>query len=112
MLLLLLLSRFSRVRLCGTPQRAAHQAPPSLGFSRQEHWSGLPFPSPMISATKYEKNMTGSGDWESQRRGGGTDTELTENIRFEQTIKKVCFEGMEPWGIEGRLSAIATGPRG
>ena len=28
-------------------RRAAHQAPPSLGFSRQEHWSGLPFPSPM-----------------------------------------------------------------
>ena len=28
------------------PQMAAHQAPPSLGFSRQEHWSGLPFPSP------------------------------------------------------------------
>jgi len=26
---------------------AAHQVPPSLGFSRQEHWSGLPFPSPM-----------------------------------------------------------------
>ena len=34
-------------RLCATPQMAAHQAPPSLGFSRQEHWSGLPFPSPM-----------------------------------------------------------------
>ena len=47
LLLLLLLSRFSRVRLCATPQTAAHQAPPSLGFSRQEHWSGLPFPSPM-----------------------------------------------------------------
>ena len=46
-LLLLLLSRFSRVRLCATPQMAAHQAPPSLGFSRQEHQSGLPFPSPM-----------------------------------------------------------------
>ena len=45
-LLLLLLSRFSRVRLCATPQMAAHQAAPSLGFSRQEHWSGLPFPSP------------------------------------------------------------------
>ena len=45
--LLVLLSRFSRVRLCATPQTAAHQAPPSLGFSRQEHWSGLPFPSPM-----------------------------------------------------------------
>ena len=46
MLLLLLLSHFSRVRLCVTPETAAHQAPPSLGFSRQEHWSGLPFPSP------------------------------------------------------------------
>ena len=45
--LLLLLSYFGCVRLCVTPQRAAHQAPPSLGFSRQEHWSGLPFPSPM-----------------------------------------------------------------
>ena len=43
----LLLSHFSRVRLCATPWTAAHQAPPSLGFSRQEHWSGLPFPSPM-----------------------------------------------------------------
>ena len=47
LLLLLLLSHFSRVRLCATPQTAAHQAPPSLGFSRQEHWSGLPFPSPV-----------------------------------------------------------------
>ena len=47
LLLLLLLSCFSRVQLCVTPQMAAHQAPPPLGFSRQEHWSGLPFPSPM-----------------------------------------------------------------
>ena len=45
--LLLLLSHFSRVQLCATPETAAHQAPPSLGFSRQEHWSGLPFPSPI-----------------------------------------------------------------
>ena len=43
----LLLSHCSRVQLCATPETAAHQAPPSLGFSRQEHWSGLPFPSPM-----------------------------------------------------------------
>ena len=46
-LLLLLLSRFRRVRLCATPETAAHQAPPSLGFPKQEHWSGLPFPSPV-----------------------------------------------------------------
>ena len=46
---MLLLSRLSRVRLCVTPETEAHQAPPSLRFSGQEHWSGLPFPSP-----KYE----------------------------------------------------------
>ena len=51
-MLLLLLSRFSRVRLCATPQTAAPQAPPSLGFSRQEHWSGLPFPSPRHESEK------------------------------------------------------------
>ena len=98
-MLLLLLSRFSRVQLCATPQTAAHQAPPSLGspgkntgvgchfllqcmkvksecevaqscptlcdpidgslpgstvpgISRQEHWSGLPFPSPMHESEK------------------------------------------------------------
>ena len=49
---LLLLSRFGRVRLCATPETAAHQAPLSLGFSRQEHWSGLPFPSPMHESEK------------------------------------------------------------
>ena len=51
-ILLLLRSRFSRVRLCATPQTAAHQVPLSLGFSRQEHWSGLPFPSPMHESEK------------------------------------------------------------
>ena len=54
LLLLLLLSRFSRVRLCATPWTAAHQAPQSLGFSRQEHWSGLPFPSPMHESEKWK----------------------------------------------------------
>ena len=49
---LLVLSRFGRVRLCPTPQTAAHQAPLSLGFSRQEHWSGLPFSSPMHESEK------------------------------------------------------------
>ena len=51
-MLLLLLSRFTRVQLCATPQMAAHQVPPSLGFSRQEYWSGLPFPSPMHESGK------------------------------------------------------------
>ena len=53
-MLLLLLSHFSRVRLYVTPQTAAHQAPLSLGFSRQEHWSGLPFPSPVHESEKWK----------------------------------------------------------
>ena len=52
--LLLLLSCFSRVQLCATPETAAHQAPPSLGFSRQEHWSGLPFPPPVHESEKWK----------------------------------------------------------
>ena len=36
----------SHVRLFATPWTVAYQAPPSMGFSRQEYWSGLPFPSP------------------------------------------------------------------
>ena len=53
-MLLLLLSHFSHVRLCATPEMAAHQAPPSLGFSRQEHWSGLLFPSPVHESEKWK----------------------------------------------------------
>ena len=54
LMLLLLLSRFSHVRLCATSETAAHQAPQSLGLSRQEHWSGLPFPSPMHESEKWK----------------------------------------------------------
>ena len=52
-LLLLLLSRFSRVQLCATPWTAAYQAPLSMGFSRQEYWSGVPLPSPNIYTLLY-----------------------------------------------------------
>ena len=41
----------SRVRLLVTPWTAAYQAPPSMGFSRQEYWSGVPLPSPISVAT-------------------------------------------------------------
>ena len=53
-LLLLLLSHFNRVWLCATPETAAHQAPPSLGFTRQEHWSGVPLPSPVRESEKWK----------------------------------------------------------
>ena len=43
-----ILSHFSHILLCATPWTAAHQAPLSTGFSRQEYWSGLPFLSPFF----------------------------------------------------------------
>ena len=53
--MLLLLSHFCDVRLRVTPQMAARQAPPSLGFSRQEYWSGVPSPSLRNYHAKWEK---------------------------------------------------------
>ena len=67
LLLLLLLSHFSRVRLCVTPQTAAQQAPLSLGFSRQEHWSG--FKSRFMQANKLV-DIAGTGA--HIREGNGT----------------------------------------
>ena len=48
-----MLSCFSRVRLCATLWTVNHQAPLSMGFSRQEYWSGLPFPSPFLYAQPF-----------------------------------------------------------
>ena len=45
---------FSRVRLFAAPWTAAYQAPPSMGFSRQEYWSGVPLPSPSIRWGLYK----------------------------------------------------------
>ena len=46
----------SRVRLLATSWTAAYQVPPSMGFSRQEYWSGVPLPSPM-SVPEYTYNL-------------------------------------------------------
>ena len=48
----------SRVRLLATPWTAAHQAPPSLGSSRQEYWSGLPFPPLRHESEKWVKSLS------------------------------------------------------
>ena len=45
----------SRVWLFATPWTAAYQAPPSMGFSRQKYWNGLPLPSPMFHTKNHEK---------------------------------------------------------
>ena len=45
----------SRVRVLATPWTAAYQAPPSMGFSRQEYWSGVPLPSLRVLNTVFGK---------------------------------------------------------
>jgi len=79
-LLLLLLSCFSRVWLCATPWTAAHQASLSLGFSRQEHWSGLPFPSPVHESEKCKWSRSVVSD--SSRPHGLQPTRLLHSWDF------------------------------
>ena len=55
---MLLLSRFSRVGLSATPWTAAHQAPPSMGLSGQELWSGVPLPSLVYALGKQNTCVT------------------------------------------------------
>ena len=49
----------SRVRLLVTPWTTAYHAPPSMGFSRQEYWSGVPLPSPFIHILSFYTHFTG-----------------------------------------------------
>ena len=73
-----MLSRFSPVQLFATPWTVAHQAPLSMGFSRQEYWSELPFPPPrdlpnpgiepasLMSPASGGEFFTSSHTWEAQ----------------------------------------------
>ena len=85
--LLLLLSRFSRVRLCAAPETAAHQAHPSLGFSRQEHWSGLPFPSPVHESEKWKWSCSVISD--------------SQQPRGLQPTRLLC-----PWDFPGKSTGV------
>ena len=59
---------FSRVRLLATPWTAAHKAPPSMGFSRQEYWSGVPLPSPKEGQRTQKRKVSAELGLEA---GGG-----------------------------------------
>ena len=48
----------SRVGLLATPWTAAYQAPPSMGFSRQEYWNGVPLPSPIMKNWTFHQKGT------------------------------------------------------
>ena len=69
------------------PIDAAHQAPPSLGFSRQEHWSGLPFPSPMHESEKWK--------WS---RSVVSDSKRTHGLQPTRVLR--------PWDFPGKSTGV------
>ena len=108
MLLLLLLSRFSRVRLCASPETAAHQAPPSLGFSRQEPWSGLPFPSPMHESETWKWSRSVVSD--SSRPHGLQHTRLLrpwDSPGKSSGVVAIAFSWRMSWSSELQPSSVS-----
>ena len=109
---LLLLSRFSRVQLCATPETAAHQAPLSLGFSRKEHWSELPFPSPMHESKKWKWNRSVMSDsvrphrwqptrlpcpWDSPGKNTGVGCHfLLQCMKVKSEVSQLCLTVSDP----------------
>jgi len=76
----------SRIWLLATPWSVAYQAPPSMGFSRQEYWSGLPFPSPKVK-------------------------EESEKVGLKLNIQKTKITASDPiisWQIDGETMEIVT----
>ena len=76
-----------------TPWTVAHQAPPSLGFSRQEHWSGLPFPSPMHESEKWKWSLSVMSD--SSRPHGLQPTRLLRPWDFPDKSTDPCSKHTE-----------------
>ena len=94
----------SCVRLLATPWTAAYQAPPSMGFSRQEYWSGVPLPSPSSCPREGHKCETEEANqrstcWETKMRGSNREDWMRRKKRsrnykdtFCLLIKILCFE--------------------
>ena len=85
----------SHVRLFATPWTVTHQAPPSMGFSRQEHWNGLPFPSP--------GDLPNPGI-EPRSPALQAEALTSEPPEYNQRL------GKYHWGITGVLLSLQAGP--
>ena len=94
----------SRVQLFETPWTAAYEAPPSMGFSRQEYWNGVPLPSPNIRAgiiSWPDERIPSSNVMNRQNM-----TELSSKINFLWDIQS------EPWRTkihQGKTEVLDTG---
>ena len=84
-----MLSCFSCAQFFATPWTAAYQASPSMGFSRQEHWSELPFPPPMHE----------SGKWKSSR-SVVSDSEQPHGLQPTRLL--------HPWNFQGNSTGVGV----
>ena len=90
----------SCVLLLATPWTAAHQAPPSLGFSRQEYWRGVPWPS-MHWVSKWlilhHLNLTDSWVWTVSNKNFNSEWEMSQALWIKRQIKHSfclkCLQG-------------------
>ena len=73
----------SRVQLLATPWTAAHQAPPSMGFSRQEYWSGVPLPSLYGILFSHKKEWTNAMC---------SNTDTTRDVSVSQNEKDIWYK--------------------
>ena len=80
----------SRVWLLETPWTAAHQAPPSMGFSRQEYWSGVPLPSPASSPKGRTLVITLGLSGEFRILSLSPDTQLTTSLGEHYSAHHSC----------------------
>ena len=77
----------SHVWLLATPWTAAYRAPPSMGFSRQEYWSGVPLPSPNVCY------MLGKKENESRSRPFWVECKFTTNSGRRKSRSRETFHG-------------------
>ena len=79
----------SRVRLCETLWTVPHQAPPFMGFSRQEYWSGLSFPSP------GDLPDSGIKPWSPALRANALPSELCSQLGYQKN-RIYIYNDMSP----------------
>ena len=109
----------SRVRLLATPWTAAYQAPPSVGFSRQEYWSGVPFPSPfdrlgnLLQQRRLRPYSDRTGIWIYTRIASSTLSPSTVSIKLIEAMTSLLIpfdiKLNSYFGIEAYATTTSTG---
>ena len=96
----------SRFRFLATPRTVAHQAPPSMGFSRQEYWSGLPLPSPSIywihklylkciKLISHHRTSKSPFSFQSQRKAMSKNVQTTAQLHSFPLLVRLCSKSFK-----------------